>query len=209
MFEKSQTCLISGVLILQLGGGTVEEVGGGSGGWRGARGGGALHQAATAGVRHSWRARGVARYELNCLHHLRTNTTCKCTTTDSSPHMIPSSEQQAGGWISVHNTVLSGVDCTFILNPWFLKDGVGRVYGRVLLQDQVMPEMEAGGWTRCWKNICTQWWRKWLAVKKNAPHFIQPSSRHYEEWIEKNEEYKQGRLQKKSKTYWSDEIDGW
>lgn len=103
-------------------------MGGGSGGWRGARGGGALHQAATAGVRHGRRARGVAGYELDCLHHLRTNTTCKCTTTDSSPHMIPSSVQQAGGWISVHNTVLSGVDCTLILNPWFLKVGVGRVW---------------------------------------------------------------------------------
>lgn len=67
------------MLILQLGGGTVEEVGGGSGGWRGARGGGALHEAAAAGVRHGRRARGVARYELNRLHHLRTNTTCKCS----------------------------------------------------------------------------------------------------------------------------------
>lgn len=95
------------MLILQLGGGTVEEVGGGSGGWRGARGGGALHKAATAGVRHGRRARGVARYELNCLHHLRTAQTPP----------VSVQQQQAGGWISVQNTVLSGVDSTLILNP--------------------------------------------------------------------------------------------
>lgn len=36
-------------------------------------------------------------------------------------------EQEAGGWISDHNMALSGVDFTLILNPCFLKDGVGRV----------------------------------------------------------------------------------
>lgn len=39
-----------------------------------------------------------------------------CTTYAQTPP-VSVQQQQAGGWISVHNTVLSGVDSTLILNP--------------------------------------------------------------------------------------------